>query len=74
MALGRMHKGIDIANNTGTAIHAARAGTVTYAGWMGAYGYMVEISTLMVSPRATPTTVAYWFAKDRLLNKVPASP
>ena len=41
---GRMHKGIDIANNTGTAIHAARAGTVTYAGWMGAYGYMVEIS------------------------------
>ena len=41
---GRMHKGIDIANNTGTAIHAARAGTVTYAGWMGAYGYMVEIA------------------------------
>ena len=41
---GRMHKGIDIANNTGTSIHASRAGTVTHAGWMGAYGYLVEIA------------------------------
>ncbi|MEC8441813.1 MAG: LysM peptidoglycan-binding domain-containing M23 family metallopeptidase [Cyanobacteriota bacterium] len=41
---GRMHKGIDIANNTGTSIHAAKAGIVTYAGWSGAYGYLVEIA------------------------------
>ena len=41
---GRMHKGIDIANNTGTSIHASRDGTVTHAGWMGAYGYLVEIA------------------------------
>ena len=41
---GRMHKGIDIANNTGTAILAARTGTVTYAGWSSGYGYLVEIT------------------------------
>ena len=41
---GRMHKGIDIANNTGTSIHAAKAGIVTFAGWSGAYGYLVEIA------------------------------
>ena len=41
---GRMHKGIDIANNTGTSIHASRDGMVTHAGWMGAYGFLVEIA------------------------------
>ena len=41
---GRMHKGIDIANNTGTAILAARSGIVTYAGWSSGYGYLVEIT------------------------------
>ena len=40
---GRMHKGIDIANNTGTPVVAARDGIVTYSGWSGAYGYLVEI-------------------------------
>ena len=38
------HKGIDIANGYGTAIYAADGGTVTYAGWMGGYGYLVQIS------------------------------
>lgn len=37
------HQGIDIANGYGTAIYAADGGTVTYAGWMGGYGYLVEI-------------------------------
>ena len=37
------HKGLDIAAPKGTAIYAADGGTVTYAGWMGGYGYTVRI-------------------------------
>jgi len=37
------HEGIDIANKRGTAIYAADGGTVTYAGWMSGYGYLVRI-------------------------------
>jgi murein DD-endopeptidase MepM/ murein hydrolase activator NlpD len=42
---GRMHKGIDIANNVGTPIVAAKAGVVTFSGWHGGgYGYLVTLS------------------------------
>jgi murein DD-endopeptidase MepM/ murein hydrolase activator NlpD len=41
---GRMHKGIDIANNVGTPIFAAKDGVIAFAGWSGAYGYLVEMS------------------------------
>jgi LysM repeat protein len=42
---GRMHKGIDLANSTGTPIVAAKEGRVTFSGWHdGGYGYLVEIS------------------------------
>lgn len=37
------HKGIDIANSYGTAICASDGGTVSYAGWMSGYGYLVII-------------------------------
>lgn len=40
---GRMHNGIDMAVPTGTSVKAADGGTVTYSGWKGGYGYMVEI-------------------------------
>ena len=42
---GRMHKGIDVANNVGTPIVAVERGRVSFAGWHdGGYGYLVEIT------------------------------
>jgi murein DD-endopeptidase MepM/ murein hydrolase activator NlpD len=42
---GRMHKGIDIANNVGTPIVAAKEGVVSFSGWhSGGYGYLVTIN------------------------------
>ncbi|MCT4795451.1 murein hydrolase activator EnvC family protein [Exiguobacterium alkaliphilum] len=38
------HNGIDIAGPVGTPIHAAQTGTVTTAGWGGAYGNHVIIT------------------------------
>jgi len=41
---GRMHRGIDIANSTGTPIYAASAGVIEKAGWnRGGYGLLVDI-------------------------------
>ncbi|MBR6472587.1 MAG: peptidoglycan DD-metalloendopeptidase family protein [Firmicutes bacterium] len=40
---GRQHEGIDLATSWGTPIHAADGGTVTRAGWYGAYGLCVDI-------------------------------
>lgn len=40
---GGFHPGIDIADPTGTPIHAAKGGQVIYAGWEGGYGNFVLI-------------------------------
>lgn len=41
---GRMHRGMDIAAAYGSPIKAADGGTVTFAGYKGSYGNMVEIN------------------------------
>lgn len=38
------HKGLDIANKTGTPLYAAEAGTVERAGWNNGYGYNIVIN------------------------------
>ena len=43
MRWGRMHEGIDIAAGMGTPVHAAAAGTVIHAGWLGGYGNLVVL-------------------------------
>ncbi len=43
MRNGRMHRGLDIAAKTGTAINAADGGKVVYAGYRGAFGNLVEV-------------------------------
>jgi murein DD-endopeptidase MepM/ murein hydrolase activator NlpD len=40
---GRLHAGIDIGAGTGTPIHAAKSGTVIFAGTQGGYGNCVII-------------------------------
>ncbi len=41
---GRMHEGIDIANDFNTPIRAAAGGKVSFSGWQGGYGNAVVIS------------------------------
>lgn len=41
---GSFHNGLDIANRAWTPIVAARAGSVTEAGWCSGYGYCVKLS------------------------------
>ncbi len=38
------HKGLDIANKTGTPLYAAESGTVERSGWNNGYGYNVVIN------------------------------
>lgn len=44
MGTSNFHRGVDVAAPSGTPIVAARAGTVTYAGWSNrGYGYLVRV-------------------------------
>ncbi len=40
---GRMHEGVDLGTSPGSNVLAADGGIVTYAGYSGAYGYLVVV-------------------------------
>jgi murein DD-endopeptidase MepM/ murein hydrolase activator NlpD len=40
----RFHSGIDLPAPTGTPVYAARSGEVVWAGWNGAWGFLVVVS------------------------------
>ena len=54
------HTGLDFATTTGTPVRAATAGTVTFAGWAGAYGNKIEIT----HPDGTETWYAHMSKLD----------
>jgi murein DD-endopeptidase MepM/ murein hydrolase activator NlpD len=43
VAGNRFHGGVDLVAATGTPVRAARGGIVAFAGWAGAYGYVVYV-------------------------------
>ncbi len=53
----RMHSGVDLAKPYGSPVLTAREGTVTFAGWLGSYGNMIEIRHVI--KRKSGTRVLY---------------
>ena len=43
LGITRPHKGFDLARPYGSPVMVTRDGVVTYAGWMGGYGNMIEV-------------------------------
>lgn len=55
----QLHAGVDLAVGSGTPIHAAAAGTVTYAGWAGGYGNYTCINHGLYNGRGLATCYAH---------------
>ncbi len=47
LGITRAHHGMDLARPYGSPVYVSRAGTVTFAGWMGGYGNMIEVRHIM---------------------------
>ncbi len=43
LGITRRHQGLDLAKPYGSPVLTSREGTVTFAGWMGGYGNMIEV-------------------------------
>jgi len=55
LGITRAHQGFDLARPYGSAVTVTRAGTVTFAGWMGGYGNMIEIRHVLRNGRVQYT-------------------
>ncbi len=53
----RMHSGLDLAKPYGSPVLTSREGTVTFAGWQGGYGNMIEVRHVI--KRKSGTRVLY---------------
>ena len=76
---GRPHEGIDIAARRGTRIHAAAAGRVILAGWLGGYGRVVIVkhdgpySTVYAHNSKNHVRKGQWVKTGQLIAEVGAT-
>lgn len=76
MGTSNFHRGIDVAAPTGTQIVAARAGTVTFAGWSGSYGYLVKVrhaggdETWYAHQSQILVSVGAWVEQNEVIGRV----
>lgn len=78
MRRGRPHRGIDIKAERGTPVLAARAGKVSFAGWMRGYGKTVIVnhgkySTLYAHLSKIKARRGDWYGRGRVLGLVGAT-
>lgn len=70
------HRGLDVAAPSGTAIVAARSGTVSFAGWSGSYGYLVRVrhagndETWYAHQSSIGVSVGQWLEQGQVLGRV----
>ena len=55
LGVRRAHQGMDLARPYGDPVYPSRSGTVTFAGWQGGYGNMIEIRHVMRNGRVRYT-------------------